>query len=163
MQGPIFTATFSAVAVSAAQDLFEIVAPANSRIAICEIDIGQYSDAGDAQAEMLSMQIIRGYTTSGSGGSALTPSNLSPWSRTSGATVEANNTTLVQDGTGAILHATSFNVQAGWYYRPKYDEKFDERIRLEVSTRLVVRITAPADAITMNGTLRYQELGLFAS
>lgn len=161
MQGSVYTATFSAISVSAAQDLFEIVAPADSRIAICEIDIGQYSDAGDSQAEMLSLQIIRGYTTSGSGGAAVTPDNLTPWSRAAGATVERNNTTVAQDGTAAILHATAFNVQAGWFYKPKYDVEFDERFKLEVSTRLVIRITAPADAITMNGTIKFQEIGLF--
>ena len=32
----IYTATFSGVVVSAAQDAFEIVAPANSRVAIRE-------------------------------------------------------------------------------------------------------------------------------
>ncbi len=42
----VFSASFSAVAISAAQDLFEIVAPSDSRIRLLEIDIGQYSDFG---------------------------------------------------------------------------------------------------------------------
>ena len=46
----VFTASFSAVAITAAQDLFEIVAPSNSRVRLLEIDIGQYTDFGDAQA-----------------------------------------------------------------------------------------------------------------
>ena len=40
----VYTASFSAVAVSAAQDLLEIVAPANSRVRLLEIDIGQCSN-----------------------------------------------------------------------------------------------------------------------
>ena len=71
----IFSATFSAVAVSVAQDVFELVAPSNSRVAIHSVSLGQYSDAGDASAELLSVTILRGHTTSGSGGSSVTPSN----------------------------------------------------------------------------------------
>lgn len=75
----VFSATFSAVAVSAAQDLFEIVAPNTSRVAIRSISLGQYSDAGDAQAEMLSVPLIRGYTTSG--GTSVTPINAAFYCR----------------------------------------------------------------------------------
>ena len=153
----IFVATFAAVAVTAAQDVFEIVAPASSRLLIREIRLGQYSDAADAQAEMLSVQIIRGYTTSGSGGASVTPVNFSPVSGAASpvATVERNNTTVAQDGTGAVLLADSFNVMGGWRYYPVPEE----RIEVGVSQRLVVRITAPADALTMNGTLVYEEIG----
>jgi hypothetical protein len=78
MNGPIFTATFSAIAVSAAQDVFELITGATSRIEICEVFLGQYSDVGDAAAEMLSVQIVRGHTVVGSGGAAVTPANLEP-------------------------------------------------------------------------------------
>ena len=153
----IFVATFAAVAVTAAQDVFEIVAPASSRLLIREIRLGQYSDPGDAQAEMLSVQIIRGYTTSGSGGASVTPVNFSPVSGAASpvATVERNNTTVAQDGTGAVLLADTFNVMGGWRYYPVPEE----RIEVGVSQRLVVRITAPADELTMNGTMVYEEIG----
>ena len=45
--GRVYTASFSAVAITVAQDLFEIVAPANSRVRVLEIDIGQCSNFGD--------------------------------------------------------------------------------------------------------------------
>ena len=153
----IFVATFAAVAVTAAQDVFEIVAPATTRLTIREIRLGQYSDPGDAQAEMLSVQIIRGYTTSGSGGASVTPVNFSPVSGAASpvATVERNNTTVAQDGTGAVLLADTFNVMGGWRYYPVPEE----RIEVGVSQRLVVRITAPADSLTMNGTMVYEEVG----
>ncbi len=47
----VFSAAFSAVSVSAAQDVFELVAPSDSRVRLLEIDIGQYSDFGDAAEE----------------------------------------------------------------------------------------------------------------
>ena len=161
---PIFTATLAAVSVSAAQDVFEIVAPADSCVLIHDIKLGQYTDFGDAAAEILSVQVIRGFTTSGSGGSAVTPSNLEPWSRAAAATVEANNTTVAQNGTGAVIVADAFNVAAGWSMRdalslPNGDLQARSGIWLDAATRLVVRITAPADAITMNATLVFEETG----
>ena len=68
--------TSAGVAASAAQDVFELVAPSDPRVPVRAISFGQYSDAGDAQAEMLSVILMRGHTTSGSGGSSATPANL---------------------------------------------------------------------------------------
>lgn len=156
-RGPVYAATFSAVAVTAAQDVFEITAPATSRVLIRGIRIGQYTDAGDAAAEILSVLVIRGYTTSGSGGSSVTPVNLHGWSGAPSAssTVEANNTTVANTGTAVTLLADTMNVQAGWQY---YPAPHDHMV-LDYSQRLVVRITAPADSLTMNGTLIFQEIG----
>lgn len=154
----IFSASFSAVAVSAAQDLFELVAPnASGYVTLREIRIGQYSDAGDSEAELLSIQLIRGYTTSGSGGASVTPVNLRPWSRAATATVERNNTTVAQDGTGSIIIADAFNVQGGWWYRPPQDERIYLKGTVAAQARLVCRITVPADAVTMNGTMIFEE------
>lgn len=165
MNGPIFTATFSAIAVSAAQDAFELTTHATSRIEICEIFLGQYSDAGDAAAEMLSVQIIRGYTVPGSGGAAVTPGNFEPWSRAAVTTVARNNTTLANTGTAVILHSEAFNVQGGWLYKPFKGTEDNERPKVEAAGAtnglLVVRITAPADAVTMNGTIKWREIGLY--
>lgn len=161
----IFTATFAAVAATVAQDVFEIVAPSDSRVRIRDCAIGQYSDLGDAAAEILSVRVIRGFTTGGSGGASVTPANLRPWSRAAGSAVERNNTT-VADGTGVDLVAATFNIAAGWCLRdvlrggrlgPPLED--DEFIYLEASERLVVRITAPADELTLNATLVFEELG----
>jgi hypothetical protein len=160
MNGPIFSATFSAISVSAAQDVFQLTAHATSRIEICEIFLGQYSDAGDAAAEMLSVQLVRGHTTTGSGGAAVTPGNFEPWSRAAVTTVLRNNTTIAADGTAVILHAESFNVQGGWLYRPLKTEEDNERPKIEAAGIVVVRVTAPADAVTMNGTIKWREIGL---
>lgn len=161
----VFTAIFADVALAAAQDLFEIVAPSNSRLRIREIRVGQYSDPVASQ-NMIGIQIIRGHTTSGSGGTSVTPSNLQPWGRASGATVEANNTTVAADGSPEILIADTFNDQAGWVWPggddPMLRGGFDDGyIYLNPSQRLVVRITDPdaADNCTANGTIVFEEIG----
>lgn len=154
----IFFATFSAVAVSAAQDVFEVLAPAGIKVAIREISIGQYSDFGDAQSELVSVRLVRGHTTTGSGGSSLTPVTRTGRSNATASTttVKANNTTIASSGTAETLIAESFNVAAGWTYRPLPEE----RIVLQASARLVCRITAPTDALTVNGTIIFEELGI---
>ena len=168
----VFTASFSGVAVSAAQDLFEIVAPADSRIRLLEIDIGQYSDFGDAQAEIVAISVHRGHTVSGSGGTSITAGatdsaygliNINPYGRASGATVEVNNTTVATT-TGELLWATGWHIQAGFLWRP--DESaprglppFRRHILIKPSQRLVIRITAPADALTTNGSILFEEIG----
>jgi hypothetical protein len=153
----IFTGAFKAVAVAAAQDVWELNAHASTRVVIREIRIGQYSDAGDAAAELLSVSLETGWTTSGSGGAAVTPNNLHRWTGAPAAvsTLERSNTTVAQDGTGVVLVADSFNIQAGWWYYPPEDE----RIILEAGDRFVVRITAPADELTVNSTIVFEEIG----
>jgi hypothetical protein len=153
----IFTATFSAIAVTAAQDVFEIVAPADSRLRLREVRLGQYSDFGDAAAEILSVQILRGHSTTGSGGAAVTPANVEGHAgrRASAATVARNNTTVASGGSPETVLADAFNIAQGWRYAPAEAEM----IRLEKAVRLVVRTSAPADSLTMNGTLVFEELG----
>jgi hypothetical protein len=154
----IYFATFSAVAVTAAQDVFSILAPATSRVVLREVRLGQYSDLGDAAAEMLGVQITRGYTTAGSVGAAVTPvlqyanAVAGP---TAGSTIRRNDTTQASVGTAQVMISEAFNIMAGWLYRPPADE----RIELEISTRLVIEITAPADELTMSGTMVFEEIG----
>lgn len=151
----VYAVTFSAVSVAAAQDLFELT-PADDRpIEIVGIELGQTSDFGDAQDEQLQISIIRGFTTSGSGGTAATPAPLSPLDIAAGFTAEVNNTTVANTGTSATLHAGVWNVRAG------YINWFPEGMRpaaTQANSTLVVRQTAPADAITMSGTLYVREL-----
>ncbi len=155
MLGRIYAVTFSAVAVTAAQDLFEITPASNRPIEIVGIELGQTSDAGDAQDEQLQISIVRGHTTSGSGGSAPTPAALSPLNTAAGFTAEANNTTIASAGTTVTLHVAAWNVRAG------YINWFPEECRpsaTSTNTTIVVRQTAPADSITMSGTLYVREL-----
>lgn len=150
-----YAVPFSAVAVTAQQDFFEINASSTRSLILHSIYITQNSDAGDAQDEMLSVLIKTGATTSGSGGTAPTPQPLGG-SGTAQFTAEVNNTTKATAGTIVTKHADSFNVRAGWYYRPTPEE----RIELLGGGRLTVELaTTPADSLTMNGTAIVEEIG----
>lgn len=150
----LYTATFAAVAVTAAQDVFSILAPAGRRVGIRSIYLNQYSDFADAQAEILSVSLVRGNSVAGSGGSAFTPLKLRPWMGDAGSTVRINDTTVASGGTPEVLVADGWNVAAGWVHAPSDDE----RIWIEESTRLAVRITLPADSLTCNGTIMFEEV-----
>lgn len=155
MQGRVYAVTFSAVAVSVAQDLFEITPADDKPVEIVGIELGQSSDAADAQDELLQISIIRGYTASGSGGSAPTPAPMNPNNTAAGFAAEVNNTTVATTGTAVTLQTGCWNVRAG------YINWFPEGMRPSASqanTTLLVRQTAPADAITMSGTLYVREL-----
>jgi hypothetical protein len=151
---PVYSVTFSAVAVSAQQDLFEIVSPAAGIIEIHGFELFQTSDHGDAAAEGLQLLWVRGHATSGSGGSSFTPVLRSGKDGAAAATCEINNTTIASTGTAVNYSAGGFNVQAGFerWYPPEV------RPVLRNSERGVLRCSAPADALTMSGTLYYEEL-----
>lgn len=148
----VYSLSFAGVAVTAAQDVFEIVAPADKSLAIRKIILGQYTDFGDAAAEILSVQVIRGYTTTGSGGSAVTPAPFSG-SGVSSATAAKNNTSIAANGSPVTVLSDTFNIAAGYLWSPSAAEF----IIVPAGARLVVRITAPADSLTMNATLIFEE------
>jgi len=151
--GRMYSCVFEEVAATAVQDLFEIVSAADSVTVLHSVIITQSSDAADAQDEQLSVLFHLG-STSGSGGSTVTPSPLALGDSAFGGTVEANNTTQSSEGT--FMHAEAFNVRAGMIYRPTPEE----RIIISPSDRLIIELqTTPADSLTISGTALIEEIG----
>lgn len=152
--GRMYTASFEAVAVTAIQDLFELNAPADAAVVLHSFEIGQTSDAADAEAEMLRCTISRAPTASGSGGTAATARPHNEGDAAFGGTVEVNNTT---QATGTVvIKPIPFNVQAGCIYQPTPEE----RIVISPSERLVVELpAAPADSLTMSGSITFEAIG----
>jgi hypothetical protein len=158
MSNRVYTVVFAAVSVSAAQDLFEITPADDKPVEIMGLSLCQVgnADVGDAQEECLRFSIIRGYTASGSGGSAPTPVPVKANDAAAGFTAEVNNTTVATTGTAVILHEDSFNVRTGttlWW------PDGCEPSASQANTTLIIRLnTAPADAITLSGTLYVREV-----
>lgn len=148
-----YEVNFSAVATTAQTDLFEINIASTKAALLHSVYIGQSSDFGDAQAEILQVQFITGHATSGSGGTAPTPVGLN--GGTAASTAEVNNTTIASTGTTKVVHQDVWNVMIPFQYRPTPEE----RIELAPSARLVVRLPAPADSLTLSGALIFEEIG----
>lgn len=156
--GRFYSVPFSAVAVTAAQDVFEVLAASGKPFVLHEIVLGQTSDAGDSQAELEQVLIKRatGSYTSGSGGSTVTPVKHLTNDAAAGPTAEINNTTQAAQGSGTLttIRTDCFNVQAGYQYLPTPES----RILFLPAEACIVSITAPVDSLTMSGTLVFEEL-----
>lgn len=157
-QGRVYSVVFGAVSVSAAQDFFEITPADDKPVQLIGITFDQtgVADVGDAQEELLRWTVIRGHTTSGSGGSAPTPRPMSPNDTAAGFTAEVNNTTIASAGTTNTLHEGAFNVRGPYIF---WWPDGTEPGATQGNTTIVVRGVAPADAITLSGTLYVRELG----
>jgi hypothetical protein len=158
--GRRYTAQFNAVAVTAAQDFFEITAPSGAVVLVHEWEIFQTSDVGDAQEEILRIETVRGVgsTTSGSGGSTVTPQPIEDGDVAFGGTVEANNTTRLAAGTGSLETLE----QRGWNVRGAYMRIYTPETRPVVlpSARWTLSLpAAPADSLTTSGTVTFEVIG----
>lgn len=155
--GRRYTAQFSGVAATAQQDLFELVAPSDAVVVVHEWGISNLSEVGDAAEEMLLLLVKSGQTTSGSGGSAVTPAPNEAGDPAFGGTVEANNTTKASAGT-IVNHAPSLN----WNVRQDREKVYTPETRLVLSPgrRMTIELaTTPADSITLAGWITFEEFG----
>jgi hypothetical protein len=154
--GRVYTAVFDNVAVTAIQDLFELVAPADSVVVLHDIHLSQNTDTGDAAEEILRIQLTSGHTTSGSGGSAVTPVPLSLGDAAFGGTCESNNTTQAVNGTIVTKYVWNWNI------RGPFDKIFTPETRPQISpsARMCIELpAAPADSVTMSGSITFEEIG----
>lgn len=154
--GRYYRVSFTAVAVTAQQDFFEVVAPADSAVLVHRISLSQSTETGDAAEEGLSVILKSGSTTSGSGGTAPTAIPNSLGDAAFGGTVEVNNTTKATSGT--IVTHCAWN----WNIRVPFDVVFTPEMRpiISPSARLTVELgTTPADSITISGYMEIEEIG----
>ncbi len=156
--GRFYSIPLSPTAVTAAVDLFEILAASGKPFILHEIVVAQKTDYGDAAAEGLDVFVKRatGSYTSGSGGSTVTPAKHLTNDAAAGPTAEVFNTTQAAAGTGALttIRGECWNVQAGWQYLPTPEQ----RPLFLPAEACVVSISAPADSITVGGVAVIEEL-----
>lgn len=158
--GRLYTAEFNAIALTAQVDFFELVAPADAVVQVHRFILSQHTEVKDAEEEGLLVLMKRGEgtVTSGSGGTTPTARPTQKGSPAYGGTVEANNTTKMVVGTGAIVNLYPF----GWNIRAILDVIFtpEERPVISPSDRITLELaTTPADSITFNGVIVFEEIG----
>jgi hypothetical protein len=143
-------------AFTAQIDIFELVCGSSSALVLMGFEIGQTTEVGDAQEEILSVVLKRvtGAPTSGSGGGTSTPQPTNSGGAAFGGTLETGNTTKLTGGTSVDVARFAWNVRMPLLWRPIPEEW----IGLAVSTRLVLELaTTPADSI--GGILGWLSLG----
>jgi hypothetical protein len=154
--GRIYTVQFNAVAVTAQQDFFEIVAPSTGNVHIHDICLTQVSEVGDAQEEFLAILFKSGSTTTGSGGSTPTAIPREFGDAAFGGTVKVNNTTKATAGTIVTHHAWN------WNERMPFQQIFTPETRpiLSPSRRATLELaTTPADSVTISGYITFESIG----
>jgi hypothetical protein len=160
--GRLYAVTFTAVTVSAAQDLFYLKPAADKPIWLEHVKIavvGGTADAADAQEELLDIRVARltATVTVGSGGGAFTPLPIQASDTAAGFTARINDTTIATtSGAIQVLDADMMNNRVGYQYLPAPEH----RAHCVNAAALVVRLTgAPADALSVSGTALVRELG----
>lgn len=155
--GRPYTVTWdAATAVTAIIDIFEILPADDKPIFLDELTIWQTTDVGDAAEEILQIQVITGYTTTGSGGASGTVGKVMAGDAAASFTAECRNTTVATTGTPAIWHADGWNVRTPYIWTPTPDWTPFASQAQPLYVRLPV---APADSLTINAMIKVRELG----
>jgi hypothetical protein len=150
----MYSVGFDAVAVTAVQDLFSILAGAARDVRLHQLDLFETSDLGDAQEEVLRLRIRQGQTTVGSGGSAGTvvPNDIGDGA--AAAAVRVNDTT--QASAGTIVVDDLF----GWNIRVPLTRIWTPECRPIIigGRRATIELVgAPLDSLTISGSLQFSE------
>lgn len=156
--GRLYTVTFDNVSYTNANgdhDYFEIVPATNKPIVIEAIFVYTTTEVGDAQEEQVRWSVVRGHTTSGSGGSAPTPTPFVSTDSAAGFTAETSNSTIASTA-GTTVHVGAFNIRVGLEFIPPPEHRIPCSA---ADSRIVVRqLSTLADDASMSGTVYVREL-----
>ena len=153
--GRIYTVPIAPAAQTAAQDFWAIVSGTNRGTRLAGIHLFQTTDVGDAAEEILRIRVRSGQTTVGSGGTAPTPVTADSDDVAAAFTARINDTTQASAGT-ILTHAElgwNIRIDREWWLPPGYTFTFKGARRWTVEFP-----AAPADSITVGGTLWVEEL-----
>lgn len=155
MYGRIYTITFSAISVAAAQDLL-LVRPATNKVVVLHKAIVTPDDSETNQ--QLKTTIKRQTATlTVTGGTSVTPTPTATSNSAAGMTATRNHTTrTTTNGTELILNAESFPSQGGFEYVPD----ISQRPIFVAGEGLIFGLEeAPGSSIPMSGILVVEEIG----
>jgi hypothetical protein len=150
----MYSASVDAVAITAVQDIFSIVAGTNAPVRLHTFDMFQTSDLGDAQEEVLRIRIRQGQTVAGSVGTSGTAVPQDVDDAASAATVRFNDTTQANTGTIVTDELFGWNIRVPltriWTPETRPIAKGGRRMTIEL-------VGAPADSITVSCNVCWSE------
>lgn len=144
---------FAYTAANAPMDLLEIVAPTDAVVILHEIFFGQ---SVSETSEAFDCEIHDGFTSSGSGGAAITPDPIEGGFGAAGGTYETGNTTPASTS-GTKRGTIPFNALNGFHYLPTPET----RMTISPGQRLVFHLpTDPTvDLSAVDGYALVEEIG----
>ena len=149
--GRMYTVSFTNVAVTAAQDFFQIEGLAGDTI-LHACFISQNTDVGDAAAENLTIR-FRHVTDALTNVTAEV--KLDQGSAAALADLNVNDTTALVTGAETI-HVEDWNIAMPFAWIPTPEMRIHVPKDDVVTVNLV---TTPADSLTVSGTLYFEEIG----
>ncbi len=153
----VYSATFPPTSVTAQVDLFQIEVPSGRTLEALSVHVGQNTDAGDAESEMLSYHIKKlNGGTPGTGGQTCSLSATSSGASLVGITVTALNTAKATGGTIGTIQRDAFHIAAGLHYVPVPEERHE----VNGGDLFIVELDkTPSDGLGMVGTLNFSLTG----
>lgn len=154
----IYGANFSAQAVTTATDLFEITVAADRPVVIYGMTLGQTTDLGDTEEEVLMIGVYRD-CTAGSTGTAATEYVYTNTSVAATATAAVVTLRGTPSTAGTLIDIIPWNIRVPlmWIPIPEMRPKFSN-LAAEGPVSTFRLIAAPADSLTVSGTLYWTEL-----
>jgi hypothetical protein len=159
-ESPVYTAAFFSTGITVNPlDVIGILASSLSRVAIHKVEIGLQSSAAPV-GEDVGVLFLRGSTAS-STGAAITPKNVDGFAHkaSAGSSVTSPSSILVSTASAELVYATNWHAQDDTFvYEPR---EWQDRLRLEASQRLHVRITGLQlqSSPAIYATLTFSEIG----
>jgi hypothetical protein len=153
----LYTVTFTNVALSAAQDLFGLLATANMAVRIRSIELGQKT-LTSWEAKELKFVRHTGTAAAGSGGNAFTPLALRSSDAAATFTARINDTAGQTQAGGAdqTLFSREWEFLNGFYWGP---QRLEECPIIKPSEGFALQLgTAPSAPMTGSGVLTAEEL-----
>lgn len=156
VSGRLYTVSFSAVSISAVQDLIAIYSGSSKIVGIQSIELSQITQ-NTVGSLRVRLKFLNTAVTAGSGGSAGVISQLVPGDAAATVTARINDTTqATTTATQVTLWSDQWNLINGMLWVPP---NVNRPPMAGLSTALVVSLdTAPGSAIVASGTVTFEEL-----
>lgn len=154
--GRLYSVSFTAVNVSAAQDLFQIKGAAGKMLRIRRVSVNLGATTlPSAKGLELRCRFLPATVTDGSGGSTPTPQPLDAGDAAASFTALANSTTqATTNGTAKVLESTGCHVFAG------HDYVFPFPPVVGPSESFVYELlSSPGETFVLSGTCIVEEIG----
>lgn len=159
--GRIYTVNFSAVSISAAQDLVQIKGASNKVVKIRRCWLGP-TDTTLVTAQSLSLRtrLLPATVTDGSGGSTPTPRRADPGDAAATFTALANNTTqATTNGTATICKQNGVHIYGAGGGDVFVWEKGTEPIVVPSTSFVFELLSTVSGTVTLSGGVEVEEIG----
>lgn len=151
-----YTASFTAVALTAQQDLISLLAGSNQAVILYELGLSQLTQLGNANEYEWSLLLKSGQTVAGSGGTTVAPVAIDFGDSAAGATARYNDTTIAGTGTIVTHYPWYWNVRGPFQYIWTPETRPIMRPARRCTFSLA---TTPAASTTCSGYIVFAEAG----